>query len=112
MIMNGIKKHQPVRLYDVIGCNGFENGKFMVMRYGNDEARYNDKGIVKNSLVVVDTTGEYRIGGMNVFETMEYFENDEGEKEPICVLSGIHPENAKFLGTAVMSMNIFNERRS
>lgn len=63
--------HPPKMVRDVIGIGGFERERreSVVCLHANDDNNFLKEGIVRNSLVYVDTSAEFKDGALNVFKT-------------------------------------------
>ena len=93
-----LQNHQPCKMKDVIGCDGYTNTNNVVCMTANGENNFIDEGIVKNSLLFIDTSESFIAGMLNVFKL-------QPDCSPQYKLSKDKVPNASYFGKVIMAIN-------
>lgn len=90
--------HPPKMIRDVIGIGGYDRDKrsTVVCMHANDDNNFLNEGIVRNSVVFVDTSADFTAGALNVFKT--------GGEVPF-KLSKTEISGAEYVGKIFLTVN-------
>jgi len=69
--MNSIVEKEnmtPCGYYDILGCSGFNNTKYIICMTANGDNNFLDEGIVEGTLLFIDTTQPFQKGLLNVLK--------------------------------------------
>lgn len=90
--------HVPYRFLGVLGCNGYKNTDKVICMTASGDNNFLAEGIIKGSLLFVDTTGECQRGSLNVFKY-------KAERTPQYKLSRRKIPHATYIGKVLMTVN-------
>lgn len=92
------EKHAPCGYMDMLGINGYKDAKNVICLTANGDNNFIDDGIVKGSLLFVDTGAKFKKEQLNVFKY-------DANISPQYKLSKTKIAGASFIGKVLMAVN-------
>lgn len=92
-----ISKHAPCSVNGIVGCDRYENTDSIICLIANNDNNFLNEGIVKKSIIFLDTKGKYEPGKLNVFE--------REHELPKFKISRTQLPEAGFVGRIIMTAN-------